>query len=187
MPADRVVETIYLDKFGTYDSFNASSLYKPGELGARAIDTTHKEYQLVQLDSGATASTTLGVVAANQLAFWKDRTKYIVTNDTAQAIGANAVGATNSGFRNEVAGVFRVAATAGNYCFVLRKGESVSVKAATATYVPGDSIVANTGTAADCTAVAAGTALTVQALGQVHTASSGTTVVVDLNVPNDVP
>ena len=186
MPANRVVETVYLDRSGSYDSFNQATLYKPGELGARAVDTTSKEYQLVRLDSGATSATALGVVAANQLAFWKDKTNFIVTNDTVQALGANTVAATNSGFRNEVAGIFRVAVTAGNYCFVLRKGENVNVKSASATYQIGDQIVANTGTAADCNVVAAGTAVVVQSLGTAAGARVSGNTPTDLNIPNDI-
>jgi hypothetical protein len=66
MPANRVIETIYLGQFSSVEAFNASTLYKQGELGARTATTNGKEYQLVQLDSGATSANTVGIVAVGQ-------------------------------------------------------------------------------------------------------------------------
>ena len=158
---------------------NASSLYKPGELGARAA-VNNTEWQLVQLDSGATAATGVGVVAAGQAAYWKDKSTYLVTNNFLQAVG------TTTGARNEVAGVFQTAVTAGNYCFVQQKGRSVNaIKLASSSPNIGDWIVAdNTGSTAQFAIVAIATAPTVRSYGLAAAAgSSVTTIAADLDVP----
>lgn len=148
---------------------------QPGSLGIRfeaAVPT--RAYQRVKLDSGATASTSVGVVAANQLAYWKDKSQYIVTNDVTQANAANMQGVSmsNSGFRNFIAGVFRSAVTAGNYCDILQRGQSISVKTTGSPSI-GDTLVSDTSTStAQAATVTAGTAPTCKPIGIV----SGTTV-----------
>ncbi len=169
MPNNIRKQTIYADT-GDPDTVNVASLYKPGELGA-SLSRNDREYQLVQCDTGATADTGVGVVAATQLAFWKDRANYLVTNDLAQSV------------RNQVAGIFRVAVTAGRYCFVLKRGRAISVLAASGTYVDGEKAIPNSGTAADITRLAAGTALTYTGVGEVRGARSGGVVSVDVNIP----
>lgn len=179
MPNSRFNQTAYIGPVSTIESMNVATLYKPGELGSHCT-LNGKDYQIVQLDSGATAATGAGVVAANQLAFWKDKANYIVTNDKAQAIG----GPTGDGARNALAGIFRAAVTAGYYgviqdrgqCNVLTDGGGAAI---------GDQIVAKgTGTAtATGVKVTQGTAPTVISLGVVTTAESGTTTVVSLNLP----
>lgn len=68
--------------FGQFPAFPNS-----GTLGARVIVTESpsspgsKEYQLLQIDSGATSATPTGAIAQGQLMYWKDRAKYLVTND----------------------------------------------------------------------------------------------------------
>lgn len=80
--------------------------YAPGEIGCAFYDPmTGFTNVRVRLDSGATASTPTGVVAAGQLAFWKDRANNLVTNDQRFCDAA----ATTSGFVNRVAGVFQTA------------------------------------------------------------------------------
>ncbi len=179
MPSNRVIETIYLGPFPSVDKVNTSTLYKPGELGARA-DINNTEWQLVQLDSGATASAPAGVVAVGQAAYWKDKSKYLVTNDMTQAVGAAA------GARNEVAGVFQVAVTAGNYCYVQQKGRSLNaVKTKSGSPNIGDWLVAdNTASTAQFDVVAIATAPTVRSYGVYAAAgSSSTTATVDLDIP----
>lgn len=94
---------------GTPDLTNSPSpYYAPGELGYTFNDqNTGGEYLRVQLDSGATAANTVGVVAAGQLAFWKDQGRSIVTNDARQCDAGTA------GAINRVAGIFQLAVTAG--------------------------------------------------------------------------
>ena len=133
-----------------------------GQLGSLGITfeggSFDRTYQRVQLDSGANVSSPSGVVAANQLAYWKDKSRYIVTNDSAQALGG--AGAANSAFRNFVAGIFRSAVTAGNICDVLQRGLNISVKT-TGSPAVGDTLVGDTSTtAAQAAAVTAGTAPT---------------------------
>jgi hypothetical protein len=72
-------------------------MYAPGELGCAFNDqTTGRTYLRVRVDPAATVLT-------GQLAFWKDRANFIVTNDKAQADVGTA------GAINRVAGIFGVA------------------------------------------------------------------------------
>src|SRR5262245_1309449 len=76
---------------------------QPGSLGITFEGgSPDRTYQRVQLDSGANASSPSGVVAANQLLYWKDKARYIVTNDSAQALGGAC--SDNSAFRTFVSG-----------------------------------------------------------------------------------
>lgn len=153
--------------------------YAGGEIG-NAYDWNDKAYQRVYLDSGATSATPSGIVAATQLAYWKDRTNYIVTNDSRFALFAN----TALSFRNNVAGVFRAAVPAGSFCWVLQRGRNVSVKEV-GSATPGMQLVASTSTtAADSLGVAINTAAPCTPLGVVITATSGTTCVADFDMPN---
>ena len=125
---------------GTPDKTNAPSPhYAPGELGCSFVDqNTGCAYLRAQLDSGATSATAVGVVVANQLAYWKDESQLIVTNDK------NQCDAGPSGAINRVAGVFQTAVTAapgvngtdGNpvmyLCDLLIRGRSRKVQAASA-------------------------------------------------------
>ena len=81
--------------------------YAPGEIGCAFNDqNTGNTYLRALLDSGATSANTVGVVAAGQLAFWKNQAQSIVTNDKNQCdVGP-------SGAINRVAGVFQTAVTA---------------------------------------------------------------------------
>jgi len=145
MPNEQNVQTIYVGPTGSPDTFNESSLYAGGSIG-QVVEWNNRTYQLVRHDSGATASTATGVAAANQLAFWKDKDDYIVTNNSPQALGGQVANA----YRNFVAGVYRTAVTAGYYCFVLQRGLAVPVKSAGSGGV-GQTLIANSGTAADTT------------------------------------
>lgn len=181
MALDRM-RTIYYGT-QTFSTFNVSSLYKPGELGNIAVDVSaNRRGQLVQLDSGCTASTATGVVAAGQLAFWKDKNKALVTNDALQAnaVNAPAGGWGNAGnqtldARNFVAGIFQNAATAGYYTIILQRTDAQAGFPVKVTGTPnaGDLLVANTGTAADAAGVNAGTAPTCLVIGTVVGAVSG--------------
>lgn len=177
MPHNLRDQTIYAST-GNPDTVNDAALYKGGELGG-SLSRNNREYQLVQLDTGATSATAIGVVAATQLAFWKDKVNYIVTNDTAQALGAD--GAADE-HRNFVAGIFRAAVTAGRFCFVLKRGEQINVLAQAGTYVAGESAVAFTGTTADITRIAAGTAPSSMLVGIIRGARAGGVVPVDVHI-----
>ncbi len=176
-------KSLYFDN-GDPATYHVATEYKPGELG-EIVTVAEKSFQKVVLDSGATASTAVGIVAAGQVAYWKDKSTYIVTNDSAQALGANSVlNGGNSSFRNEVAGVFGVAVAAAEYCAVQFKGRC-NVKAASGgTYGVGNTFVANTGTAADGTTIDVGTAITSIVVGVVAGARSAPNAPIDLNLPN---
>jgi hypothetical protein len=90
---------------GTPNLTNSPSpYYAPGELGCAFSDqNTGYEYLRVQLDSGATSATAVGVVASGQLAFWKNQSTSTVTNDVIQCDVGSA------GAINRVAGVFQTA------------------------------------------------------------------------------
>lgn len=152
--------------------------YAGGDLG-NAYDFNDKAYQKVRLDSGATSATPTGVVAANQVAFWKDRGNYVVTNDSRFAMFN---GVANS-FRNNVAGLFRAAVPAGSQCFVLIRGRQVNVKEA-GSATEGMLLEANSGTNADALGVAVGTAPSYYTIGVVTTATTATVCVADFDIPN---
>lgn len=148
MPSGRVNQTLYIGASSNIEALNATTLYKPGELGSH-IELSGKGYQLVQLDSGATSSTSAGTPVAGHLAYWKSRTAYLVTNDKAQCEnpGTTASGAS-------VAGVFvpttsggaagSTAATAGNYCVIQNRGTHIGIYTPGVTAAAGDQLFANT-------------------------------------------
>lgn len=183
MPYGRNDQTVYGGTQGL-KGLNVTVLYKPGELGKHVVDNGGIERQIVQLDSGATAATGAGVVAANQLAFWKDKANYIVTNDKAQAIG----GPTGNGARNAVAGIFSAAVTAGNYGTIAIRGAGVSVATDGGGVNVGDQVVAKgTGTnTAVGVAVAQGTQITVVGVGIATVAEAASVTVCTLDLP-EVP
>lgn len=150
-----------------------SPYYAPGELGYAFSDqNTGGEYLRVQLDSGATAATAVGVVAAGQLAFWKNKGQAIVTNDKNQCdVGP-------SGAVNRVAGIFQLAVTAGGgvngadgqplmyMCDLVLRKDSFNVQA-TGTLVAGAVALADTtaNTARAIAPAAVNTAPVTQILG----------------------
>lgn len=153
--------------------------YAGGDLGV-AYDWNDRAYQKVYLDSGATSATPSGVVAATQLAYWKDRANYIVTNDSRFGL----LGNTALSFRNNVAGLFRSAVPSGSFCWVLQRGRQVNVKEV-GSATPGQVLIASTSTtAADTLGVAINTAPNCLPLGVVVTATSGVTCVADFDMPN---
>lgn len=186
MPNANRSQTAYIHT-GNPDTMNASGAdyVRLGELGTE-FEWNNRVYQIVQVDSGATASPTVGAVAANQLAFWKDKATYKVTNDKRFAL----LGAVANSFGNNVAGVFRVAATAGYYVAILKKGYNIAAAVATAdegNVTGGTSVIADvTADTASVDGVAVGTATTYQKLGVTRTASSSNVAYVDFDV-NDTP
>lgn len=192
MPNERVTNNPYIGQFLNIEQVDESQAspgvigLHPGDLGQRAIltevGTGTKEYQKVQLDSGATSATPAGALVAGTLTYWKDKSKYLVTNDSRMAIG----GQTTHGWRNEVAGVItRVAPTAGNQTWVQQKGNYPTLKIASGAPNQGDQVVSDTSaTAAQGLLVAANTAPLVQSLGKAA-ATSG--AVVSLSVDLDIP
>lgn len=97
---------------GTSAKTNAPTpFYAPGEIGCAFFDPmTGFTCLRARLDSGATASTPVGAVAAGQLAFWKDRANNLVTNDN-RMVDAPAAPTTANAYLNRVAGIFQTAVT----------------------------------------------------------------------------
>ncbi len=184
MPANRVIETFGIGPFSSVEAFHSTTLQHPGELGMRAVTTANKEYQLVLLDSGATAATPAGILAVGQSVYWKNKATYTVTNDSRFAIG----GQTTHGWRNEVAGVAMVAAVAGEYFYPQTKGACATVKIVSSSPAAGDQLISDTSaTAAQMLPVAAGTALVCVGYGKVAVGgTSVTSIAAELDVP-DIP
>ena len=183
MPNKQRSQPIWLPT-GNPDTTNISSTDfnaaggQPGDLG-QEFDYNDRVYQRVQLDSGTTASTGVGVVAANELAYWKDKTKYLVTNDAPQAYG----GQTSNGFRNFVAGIFRVAGTAGNYVDILKAGDAIPVKDGSNSFTVGGTVIADSSkTKAAAAELTAGTAITYQVIGITRVVQAGGNVTVDVSI-----
>ncbi len=179
---------------GNAGATNAPSpAYAPGEVGCAFNDQqTGLTYLRVWLDSGATSATTVGAVAANQLAYWKDRQANIVTNDP----NFNDTGAAASCI-DRVAGVFQTAVKTaagtndvnGNpvkyLCDLAIGGQNVPVKAAQgAVTVPGAAVIADGVTAGVKTVATISTAPTQQNLGtsRSSTVSAAGTINVDLAI-----
>jgi hypothetical protein len=168
------------------DATNVATLYAPAELGAQFYNSGNK-YQRVQVDSGATSATPTGAVLATQLAYWLDKSKKIVTNDSRFALAGspNVAGSTGVAQRNAVAGIFRVAATAGYYVDVLQKGNGVLVNSDNSGTVGQIAIPASSTTVPSVTASAIGTAPPYPPVGiirAVPTGSSPYTVTVDVDI-----
>lgn len=147
MPYANQNETMYAGQT-PIPTLNVASLYKPGELGSR-ITANGQLFQTVKSDSGPTS------IAAGDLAFWKDRANYVVTNKLADAPQG----------RNGVAGMFLTTVTPGNYCRVQIGGPGyVNIKTAGAPD-QGMIAVANSGSSSDVVGIPAGTAPTYVVLG----------------------
>ena len=179
MPNTNREQTVYLST-GNPDTYNEASLYKPGELGV-GFDWRDRAYQIVHCDSGATSATPTGVVAANQLAFWRDKDNYRVTNDRRFALN---LGAVTGAYRNNVAGVFRGAVTANNYCAILQRGDNINLLDGGNTFAAGEAVIAEDDAAAAADRVAVGTAVTFQLLGRARGAAAAGVVAVDVDIPN---
>lgn len=164
---------------GNPDTTNVATLYAPGELGQVFLNQGNT-YQRVQLDSGATSATPTGAVAIGQTLFWKNKANKLVTNDKRFAGG----GASANASRNFVAGIARVAATAGYYLDVLQKGNQISV-ASDGNGAAGDYAVSDaTAATARVTNVSNGTAPTVQNLGLIRGAAANNLISVDVDIPS---
>ena len=184
MPNSVRQQTIWLPT-GNPDTTNITSADwdsvagQRGQLGVMH-DYNDRVYQRLQLDSGAVAATPTGVVAANQVAFWRDKDAYIVTNDRRFAMN---LGAATGAYANFVAGIFRNAATAGRYIDVLKKGDNIACADGGNTFAAGETVIAEADSAAAVDRIAVGTATTFLCLGVARGAASGGNVNVDIDIP----
>lgn len=168
----------------------ANTFYAPGEIGAAYNDqSTGKSYLRVKLDSGATSATAAGVVAANQLAFWKDRSQNLVTNDKVQADTGVA------GAVNRVAGIFQTAVTATPnvngpdgqplqyVCDIVINGVNVPVALSANTGIPGSLLTASAaGTATGLALAAQNTPVLQQIIGTIRATPANTLVNADITI-----
>ena len=160
-----------------YSTEAYTSSYAAGDMGT-LIENNDRSYQRAYLDSGATSATTSGAVAANQLLYWKDRSKYIVTNDVRFALFND----TALSFRNNVAGVARAAVPAGSHFWCLQRARQINVKEA-GSATAGMTLIASTSTtAADALGVAINTAPNCLTLGVVYTATANNVCVADVDI-----
>ena len=183
MPNSVRQQTIWLPQ-GTPDETNISTADwdsvagQRGQLGVEH-DYNDRVYQRVQLDSGATSATPTGVVAANQVAFWRNKDTYTVTNDRRFAMN---LGAATTAYANFVAGIFRLAATAGNYVDVLKAGDNIACADGGNTFAAGETVIAEADSVAAVDRVAVGTAPTYLPLGYARGTASGGNVNVDIDI-----
>lgn len=156
---------------------------QPGSLGQK-FDYDNRVYQRVQLDSGVGASNPVGAAAANQLAYWKDKDNYIVTNDRRQTMATIGSGTIVSagGYRNFVAGIIRNAATGGYYIDVLKKGKAINCVDGGNTFAIGETVIAEDDSIAAVDRIAVGTAPTYQRIGIARGAAAGGVVSVDVDI-----
>lgn len=188
MPNSVRTQPIWLPT-GNPDTTNISSADfnalggQPGSLGQK-FDFNDRVYQRVTIDSGVSASTSVGIIAANQLAYWKDKDNYLVTNDRAQTMAPLGSGTivSGGGYRNFVAGVFRNAATSGYSTDILKKGDAINMIDGGNSFAVGETVIAEDDTAAAVDRVAVGTAATFQRLGIARGAASGGVVSVDVDI-----
>lgn len=190
MPNANRTQTVYMNT-GNPDTAIDLVPYTPGQAG-QAFDWNDRAYQIVNVDSGATASTPAGLPVVNQLAYWKDRSNYVVTNDSRFGL----LGGVANSFRNNVAGVFRQTLTAaqvagsstsspyGAQICLLQRGRSINVLEA-GSGTAGELLVSDTSsTAAQALGVAINTAAPAQNLGVIVTATAGGFCVADVDIPN---
>lgn len=181
MPNRWEMPPVYLQS-GDPETENASSLHAPGLLGSRftviqpsrsavgAEAGRSKRYQLIRTDSTMTVAPFVGAVA-----WWSDKTQYLVTT-TVTTLG-----------RGRIAGVFQNAITLGNYGCVQTGGAAMTkfVDAPTASPTVAGLFVIPSATNAKADCLAAGSAATYPTLGisaGVYDAANAQGVV-DLDVP----
>lgn len=171
---------------GDPEGENVATLAYPGQLGIRFTIVSpqrstpgvtagrSKRYQIVKTDSSMTVAPFPGAVA-----YWGDKTQYMVTTTSPSVAGG----------RNRIAGRFSNAVTPGNYTCVQFEGPGIVklIDAVTQADVVVGAYVIPSSTNAKATVVATATAPPQTPLGLVASPltfnTSALEVVVDLNVP----
>ena len=157
---------------GNPETVDDATAYAPGQLGA-LLTRGSETFQYVKFDTGATAAAAV-TVAAKEIVFWKDADDFLVTTVLNQAPAG----------RNGVAGVLANAPTPGNY-FWMQVGGLASVKTS-GSIAAGTQPIANSGSDADVTAEAVGTAPTYRPIGVAQAATSGGNTTVNLTLNDHV-
>jgi hypothetical protein len=161
MPNNNTQQAVYLQSGSAANENRAADGYSGGQLGIRFTIAPQgsqegQEWQLVQNDSTMAVVPTRGAVA-----WWLDRTKFLVTTAVATA------------GRGNVAGVYQGPSDVGNICCIQRKGLA-QVQPGTGTPSTLGLIVVPSATAAKADALAAGTAASYPSLGRTVGATSAT-------------
>jgi len=210
MPNIRHVQSPYIGPFSNVETFHQNilgtaqmgpaALFHPGEAGSRVILTETgsgtKEYQLCQLDSGATAATPTGALTQGQTLYWKDRSNYVVTNDNRFADTVLTGSAGILGTAGGVSGAAGILVTptasvaAGDWVYLQTKGKCTLVLVGTGgPGVTGDTIVPHaSSTTAKAGIVALASTPAGTPIGRVLQAvpagaSTGTLALADLQFP----
>lgn len=193
MPNTIRLETLFLGNNATPDTMNtlpptaltgggvppgSNFPYAAGEVGG-SFDLNNRTYSLVQNDSGATSATPTGAVVANQVAFWKDKSAGIVTNDKRFALNGTITNAAG----NAIAGIYRVAASAGAIICILSRGQNIAVASDGSGGGGQTAVVDTTVSTARVTPVAIGTAPTYMTVGIMRSTPTGGNVNVDVDIP----
>jgi hypothetical protein len=183
---NRYEQPAFFLQSGDPETENVPALSYPGQLGVRftviqpsrgvvGVEAVRsKRYQLIRTDSTATVAPFFGAVA-----WWSDKTQYVVTTTSPSV----AVG------RNRIAGVFQNSITPGNFGCVQIEGPASTklVDGVNQGNVVAGAYIIPSSTNAKADVVATATAPTQTPLGTVASPLSfntaDLTVVVDLNVP----
>lgn len=206
----RQVQSPYIGPFSNVETFHQNTsgnaqmgpanLFHPGEAGSRVILTQagvgSKEYQLCQIDSGATSATPSGALTLGQLLYWKDRSNYVVTNDNRFAdtvLTGTAGGLGTAGGVSGAAGILvtpTASVVAGDWVFLQTKGKNSGVLIGTGgPGVTGDTLVPHaSATTAKVGIVALASTPAGAPIGRVLQAvpggaSTGTLALADLQLP----
>ncbi|HLZ39402.1 MAG TPA: hypothetical protein VKQ11_00475 [Candidatus Sulfotelmatobacter sp.] len=169
-------EVPHLGVTGNPDTFNVATLPYPGQAG-NTFQWNGNTYTIVQLDPGATPPI------IGQVMFWMTKTGLTpqVTNVVANAVN----GATTNAWRNEVAGIIRNIATAGNWICMLIQGSNIPVLITGVSPGIGDMAVANVAASVGVALnIAAGTAPTYQTIGVFRSTFTGNLANCDVNIEN---
>lgn len=199
----RQVLAAFLGPFASVETFHLGGGTAPGWgqfgsmpnlglAGGRFIESEvgpgSKEYQLCQIDSGATAATPTGAIAQGQLLYWKNRQAYLVTNDS--RFSDWAAGGTRPAV-NSVAGVLVTPTTGaspavpGDWVFLQTKGRCNVILSAQANPTIGDfAIPNNSATVPQISNSALGTAPADTLVGRyVSSTVTNSVAAVDLQLP----
>lgn len=165
---------------GNPDTVHYKPPYAEGETGASYDAPIQRSYQVVMIDPDFKDDGPAGPILANQVAIWKNKALYTVTNDRA-AVGNTA----------EVAGIFRVGVDDEDDWHFIRKGELVHVLqhgfnipvASDGTGAAGDlAILAHTGALSRVTHVTRGTAPGYPPIGMIRGAAVAGVINIDVNI-----
>jgi hypothetical protein len=167
---------------GNPDGTHYSPPYAPGEIGD-AFEVSQKIYQVVVMDTPdpkATPPSTAGPPEANQPLYWKDKRRYIVTNDAKLAEGVSLGGKAG----DQVAGILRCAALAGEVIHILQQAYNVPIASDGKGAYGEDAVISTTAKTSQVTSQTAGSATPSPSIGKIRGGAVAGVINVDLNIPS---